>query len=101
MDLATGLKTRILADDTVIPLNDFAQRYIGNILRATVASFGRSGEKIYLKVEDQKLDLLADGISVPIKDGFESELVERTVKGTLSSLKGIAWLDKIIITTSE
>ncbi|MDB4285373.1 hypothetical protein N9903_00500 [bacterium] len=100
MDLATEVKTRILADDTVIPLNDFAQLYMGNILRATVASLGHSGEKIYLKVENQRLDLYADGASVPIKDRFKRDLVESTVKGALSSLKGIVWFDKVIIISS-
>jgi hypothetical protein len=100
MDLATDLKTRLLANDTIIPLNDFAQLYMGNILRATVASLRYSGEKIYLKVEDQKLDLFADGINVPIEGRFHRDLVESTVKGMLSTTRGIAWFDKIIIITS-
>jgi hypothetical protein len=100
MDLATELKTRILADDTIIPLNEFAQLYIGNIMRATVASLGHSGKKISLMVEDQRLNIFADGTSVPIEGRFERDLVESTVKGTLSPLKGIVWFDKVIIITS-
>lgn len=100
MELKQGVKTQMLAADTIIPLDDFTQLYIGNILKATVTSLGHSGEKIRFKFENQTLEISADSTDVPINSELERNLVESTIKGMLSTLRGITWFGKVIIISS-
>jgi hypothetical protein len=93
------LKTTLVVNDRVVPLNEFVQDYIGNILRAMVASLGFYANRINLYIESGEIRLYADDQQVPIRKDFVRLLIESTIKGVLSPLRGIFWLERIIIVT--
>lgn len=93
------LKTTLVVNDTVIPLNDFVQTYIGNMLKAMVASLGFCANRVNLYIESGEIRLYADDQQVPIRKDFVRLLIESTIKGVLSPLKGIFWLERISIVT--
>ena len=98
----TDLKTQLLVNDMVIPLNDFTQLYIGNILRGIATSLGCWGKKISMDIDPQGLNLYSEDTDVQIrKKEFAREIVESTVKGMLSPLHGVVWLGKVTIITRE
>ena len=95
----TDVKTQLLVNDMVIPLNDFAQLYIGNILRGIATSFGCFGTKISMNIDRETLNLCSEDSDVQIRQEFIRAIVESTVKGMLSHLRGIVWFDNVTITT--
>lgn len=95
------MKTQLLVNDLVIPLNDFTQLYIGNILRGIATSLGCPEERVSINIDADGLNLFAGYSGIQIEQGFTREIVESTVKGMLSPLKGVVWIEKVIITTSE
>lgn len=97
----TDLKTELLVNDMVIPLNDFTQRYIGNVLRGIALSLGCSGEKVSIDFDSNGLNLYSGDNDIQIKKAFPSAIIISTVKGMLSPLKGVVWAEKVMITTRE
>ncbi len=95
----TKLRTCLVVNDNVIPLNEFTQTYIGNILRAITSSLGYDAQKVHLYIESGEIRLFADDRLVPIRKEFVTLLIESTIKGVLSPLKGIFWLERISIVT--
>ncbi len=95
------MRTSLLVNEAVIPLNPFLQRYLGNILRAMVHSLDCPGKKIHLQIDREGIKLFSDDFEVPIKKEFTKLLIESTVKGALSPLKGIFWFERINIVTWE
>jgi len=95
----TALRTSLVVNDQVIPLNEFTQTYIGNILRAITKSLGYESSKVHFFIESGDIKLFADDQMVPIKKEFVTLLVESTIKGVLSPLKGLFWLERISIAT--
>ncbi|RMG73579.1 MAG: hypothetical protein D6710_03180 [Nitrospirae bacterium] len=100
-EAAERLKTTLLVNDIVIPLNNFTQQYIGNILVGIAQSLGYSGKRINLYIEPSDLTLYTDDIQVPIRKEFVRLLIESTIKGVLSPLKGIFWFQRITISTEK
>lgn len=98
---ADKVKTQLMVNETVVQLSEFAQLYVGSILRAIASSLGSSGNKITLDLDDQGLNLYSGDDSVPIGNDFASEIIESTVKGMLSGMKGVVWFEKITIVTHE
>lgn len=97
----TNMKTQLLINDIIIPLSEFSQIYLGYILRAIAASLGYSGKKFSINIDDDGCILHSDDLDVAIDDEFRNEIVKGTIRGMLSSLKGIFWYEKVTITTSE
>ncbi len=95
------MKTNLVVNDTVVPLNPFTQRYIGNILKAITQSLGYEAKKVNLCIDQDDLRLYADDQEVPIKKEFVKLIVESTIKGVLSPLKGIFWLERVMISSIE
>ncbi len=95
----TKLRTCLVVNDHVIPLNEFTQLYIRNVLRAITASLGYESKKVHLYIESGDIKLFADDRLVPIRKEFVKLLIESTIKGVLSPLKGIFWLERISIVT--
>ncbi len=93
------LKTTLVVNETVIPLNEFVQTYIGNVLRAMVLSLGFEAERVHLFIESGDIKIYADDEPVPLRKDFVKLLLESTIKGVLSPLKGIFWLERITIMT--
>lgn len=85
----------------VVPLNEFAQQYIGNILRGIALSLGYSGTNISIDIDSRGLNLYSEDRDIQIRKDFPRAIVESTVKGMVSPLKGVVWVDKVMIRTSE
>lgn len=97
----TPLKTSLMVNNHVIPLNDFMQGYIANILCAIANSFGISPNSVTVCVDSEDFHIYTEKGEIDIsKRDFVKQLIESTVKGMLSPLKGIFWLQKITITAS-
>jgi hypothetical protein len=97
----TKLRTALTVNDIVVPLNPFVQRYIGNVLRAIVASLDCPGTKVHVYIDRYEIKLYSDDKEVPLKKEFARLFIESTIKGVLSPLKGIFWLERVNIATWE
>ena len=97
----TGLKTQLLVNEMVIPLNDFTQQYIGNVLKGIAQSLGCSGEDVHFNLDRDGLNFYSENNDIEIKTDFSRDIVESTVKGMLSPIRGIVWIEKVMITTKE
>jgi len=95
------LKTSIIVNDNPIPLNRFTQNYIGNILRAILLSLGHVSKDIIIAIDQKGLCIYTEKGDVPILKDFARMLVESTIKGMLSPLKGVFWLERIRIVSRD
>jgi len=93
------LKTTLVVNDTVIPLNHFTEQYIGNILKSISSSLGFDAKKVNIYIEPEELRIYADDRKIPIRKDFVRLIVESTIRGVLSPMKGIFWLERISICT--
>ncbi len=85
----------------VIPLDDFNQMYIGNILKGIATTLGHSGHKFSISLDRGGCFMRSDNRDVEIENECCSEIVKGTVRGMLSSLKGVFWHEKVTIITDE
>ncbi len=97
----TNLKTTLVVNDTVIPLNHFTEQYIGNILKSISISLGYDAKKVNIYIDSDELRIYADECEVPVRKDFVRLIVESTIKGVLSPLKGVFWFERISICTEE
>ena len=97
----TNMKTQLLVNDIVIPLNDFTQMYIGNILRGIATSLGYSGNSFSIRLDREGCVLHSEDSDVEIDNEFYNDIVKGTVRGMLSSLQGVFWHEKVTIITDE
>jgi hypothetical protein len=101
MEDTTPLKTSLMVNNYIVPLNDFMQGYIANILCAIAKSFGISPNSVTVCVDAEEFHVYTEKGEIDIlKKDFARQLIESTVKGMLSPLKGIFWLQKITITAN-
>ncbi len=100
MEGITQLKTSLLVNNNIVPLNDFTQKYITNVLYAAAISFGVDSNTVTVCVDSDEFHIYTEKGEIDIsKKDFARQLIESTVKGILSPLKGIFWLQKITITS--
>ncbi len=97
----TDLKTQLLVNEMVIPLNDFAQQYIGNVLKGIAKSLGCSGGDVSFNLDRDGLNLYSEDKNIALETDFSRDIVESTVKGMLSPIRGVIWIEKVMITTKE
>ncbi len=95
------MKTQLTVNNIGVPLNDFTQRYIGNILKSIALTLGTESTMITVSIEPDNLRIFADSGEITVKKDFVKQIVESTIKGVLSPLKGIFWLERITITTTS
>lgn len=95
------LKTNLIVNDYVVPLNEFTQNYIGNVLRGVVLSLGYDSKDVIVNIDGSELNITTDKGDIPLLKGFTRLLIESTIKGILSPLKGVIWLQKITISCKE
>lgn len=91
------MKTVLLVNDYIVPLNEFIQNYIGNVLRGIVLSLGYDSKDITVHVDHEGLRILTENGEIPIVKDFAKSLIESTIKGVLSPLNGVFWLERITI----
>lgn len=92
------MKTSLTVNNNNIPLNDFTQRYIANILCGIARSFGIDSDAVTVRVDAEGFRIhTVDGEIDISKKEFAKQLIESTIKGMLSPLKGVFWLQNIMI----
>jgi len=91
------MKASLLVNNNAVPLNDFTQAYIANILCAIAGSLGADSKNVTIRIETDGLHIFTDNQELDIKKDFAKQLVENTIKGMLSPLKGVFWLTNITI----
>ena len=94
-------KTELCVSDHIVPLNEFTQTYIGNVLRGIVLSLGYDSKDITAHLNDAGLHIYIKNSEIPILKDFARLLIESTIKGVLSPLKGVFWLQEITVTTKN
>lgn len=92
------LKTHLLVNDMIIPLNDFTQQYIGNVMIGIAASLGANSKKIKCSLNKDDLKIFAGAQEVHVRKEFVHTMVTSTLKGIVSPLKGIGLIENINIT---
>jgi hypothetical protein len=95
------LQTLLLVNDFIIPLNDFTQQYIGNVMSGIVASLGFSSTRIVFSLNNDELKLFAGDKEVPVKKDFVRQIVTSTIKGVLSPLEGFHYINKLSLSISD
>ena len=93
--------TRLSCNDQEIPLNGFTQRYIANMIIGIARSFGDLSQDIAVYINDDDLRVESSKGQLNIEKDFAKELIQSTIKGILSPLKGIFWRQKIKITVTQ
>lgn len=101
MEGITELKTTLMVNDMVIPLNDFTQVFLGNVLRGMAISLGSRSNDVGFNIDVNDLTLYSDDTNIEIKDESTRQMMVSTVKGMLSSIKGVVWLERVSLTTRE
>jgi len=91
------VKTRILFNDHEILLNGFTQKYIANVITAIARSFLDEASDIIVCIDDGELAMFSGSRELVLEKDFANQLIQNTIKGMLSPLKGIFWQDKITI----
>ncbi len=97
----TGLQTHVIVNDRVVPLNDFTQKYIENVLKGIISSLGFNGKEYTVFIDCNELMIFVDDKEVPLRKDFSKLLVRSTIKGVLSPLKGIPFFENIKITITQ
>lgn len=99
---AVKLATYLTVNSVAVPLNDFTQNYIANVLSAIVRSFGVESRRVIVSIDNEKLHILTENGDIDITErDFARQLVMNTLKGVLSPLKGVFWLQKIDIVSGD
>ncbi|HAK88340.1 MAG TPA: hypothetical protein DHV16_03390 [Nitrospiraceae bacterium] len=93
------MNTSLSVNNNVIPLNEFTQNYIANILCGIARSFGIDSDSVTVLVDAEGFHIhtVEGEIDISKKD-FAKQLIESTLKGMLSPLKGVFWMQNITIT---
>ncbi|MBF0328418.1 MAG: hypothetical protein HQL10_04620 [Nitrospirae bacterium] len=92
------IKTVLICKGNQIPLNAFTQKYIANVVMAVAKSFGDISNFVTVHIDENFAGIYSNGNKIVIEREFAKQLVQNTVKGLLSPLKGIFWDQEITIT---
>ena len=91
------MKTSLTVNNNIVPLNDFTQNYIVSILCAIEHTFGDDSRTVTMRIEHEEFHIYTENGELDIKKDFAKMLIESTVKGILSPLKGAFWSQNITI----
>ncbi len=101
MEGIAEMKTTLMVNDIVIPLNDFTQVFLGNVLRGMALSVGNRSNDVGFNIDVNDLTLYSDDTNIEIKDESTRLMMVSTVRGMLSSIKGVVWLERVTLNTRE
>jgi hypothetical protein len=97
----TQLKTSLTVNNNTIELNSFTQKYIANVLYGIARSFEIYPETIMVCVDAEGFRVYTDKGEIDVsKKDFAKQLIESTIRGMLSPLKGVFWMQNIVITSN-
>ena len=91
------MKASLSVNNAEIPLNDFTQNYIANVLCAIAHSLGADSRIVTISIEQKDLHVYTESGEVEITKDFTRQMIENTIKGMLSPLKGVFWLRTITL----
>ncbi|GAB4413253.1 MAG: hypothetical protein OHK0032_09340 [Thermodesulfovibrionales bacterium] len=91
------MKTSLMVNNNIVPLNDFTQNYIAGVLCAIAHTLGDDSKKVTMRIEPEEIHIYTENGELDIKKDFAKGLIESTVKGILSPLKGVFWSQNITI----
>ena len=91
------MKTSLMVNNNIVPLNDFTQNYIASVLCAIAQTFGDDSRNVTMHIEPEEIHIYTENGELDIKKDFAKGLIESTVKGILSPLKGVFWSQNIVI----
>lgn len=101
MEGITALKTTLMVNDIVIPLNDLTQAFLGNVLRGMAVSLGGNSNDVGININFNEPTMYSDDRNIEIYDEYMRSMTVSTVRGMLSSIKGVVWLEKVTLTTKD
>jgi len=78
-------------------LNDFAQNYIAHILFGISHVLGERPSIVTVLMDERDINIYSDGNQLSFERDFAKQLIESTLMGMLSPLKGIVLLKEISI----
>jgi len=90
-----------MVNNNIVPLNDFTQNYIASVLCAIAHSLGDDSRNVTMRIEPEEIHIYTEKGELDIKKDFAKGLIESTVKGILSPLKGVCWSQNITITSED
>ena len=90
-----------MVNDIVIPLDDFTQAFLCNVLRGMAVTLGSRSSDVGFNIDINELTLCSDDSNIEVKDEFMRLMIVGTIRGMLSSIKGVVWLEKVTLTTRE
>lgn len=93
----TQLKTSVFVADSDIPLNRFTHVYVGNEVRGIVRALGQDAKDITININGADIKIFTEEGEVSLHKDFARKIVEGSLKGILSPLKGIDWNKQITI----
>lgn len=70
-------------------------------MRAIINSLGEDGIEFGIYIEGEDLKVYTEKGDVPLEMDFTKAIVTATIKGVLSPLKGIFWLQRISINSKK
>ncbi|MBI5076733.1 MAG: hypothetical protein HZB62_16430 [Nitrospirae bacterium] len=95
----TRWQTDVIVNDTIVPVNEFTQNYIGNVLLGIAMSLGHTCRDVAVHIDGNGLSIYTEKGELPLLKDFARLLVESTLKGMVSPLRGVFWLQSLIVTT--
>ena len=83
-------KVSLTVNNKPIPIEDFVQQFIGNVITGMVTELKGPGEvkNIHLSIERDIVDIKLGDASLSINP-FVSRLIKNTVLGMVATLKGV------------
>ncbi len=94
--------TDLIVNERVIELNNFVQNYIGAVVYGIVYALGAEPGEVELVISKTKnLEIKVNDRNIEIRKPFVYHIVESTVRGLLSPLKDVFFLDELTIKTKK
>lgn len=96
------MNTKLIINDTAVPLTELTQEYMGNVVRGITTSLGVNNKnEISLYINKEMLHMSADCEDVIIDETFMHYLIKCTIKGMVSSFEDIPWFETISMTITD
>ncbi len=90
-----SMNTNLIVNNTIVPLDELTQNYMGNVLKGIAASLGVNGSEINLLINKETLYISADCEDVIIDEYCMHYLIKCTIKGMISSFEDIPCFETI------